>query len=68
MSNEVICPYCSQKQVILWHRPGAEGEHDCDNLECDGKFIVIINHTVSYTTYKIDEYQNKYEQLQTKSI
>ena len=45
-TDEVVCPHCGHKHNDSWEIE--EGEYQCD--ECDGKFHVTINTTITYST------------------
>lgn len=48
--DNIICPYCGDKNEDSWEVEGDSGEIECD--ECGNTFEYERDVTVDYTTYK----------------
>jgi len=51
-TDEVVCPHCGHICSESWEF-GDDDTHECPI--CDKPFGITRNHTVTYTTHKIEE-------------
>jgi transposase-like protein len=58
--DEIVCPFCDHKhsESWTWHEGEGSGfEMECE--ECDKKFWVELEYSVSYTCWKYKEETNE---------
>ncbi len=54
-TQEITCPYCGHEKSDSWEVFGNDdGDTEMDCGECDKKFTVEINRTVTYSSRKMD--------------
>lgn len=53
-TDEIVCPYCCFEFKDSWEISDA-GESVQTCWECQKKFVLCVDHSISYSTHKINK-------------
>lgn len=64
--DEIICPYCGYKFHDSWEYNDDDGKIYC--IDCDKEFILRVNISVDYSTFKINCTKHDYNEPTSHTI